>query len=78
MAILGGHKSSFKGLAQAVAYEYANYRQLFRPETQEMLDVFLGKAPATEDINKGIELGEGMNFAQFVAGIERPELKRDS
>ncbi len=66
---------NFKGLAQAVAYEYANHRQLFRPETQEMLDVFLGKTPPTEDINKAIELGEGMNFAQFVAGIERLEIQ---
>jgi hypothetical protein len=66
-------RGNFKGLAQAVAFEYANHRQLFRPETQEMLDVFLGKTPPTEDINKAIELGEGMNFAQFVAGIERLE-----
>src|SRR5216684_7156774 len=66
---------NFKGLAQAVAYEYANHRQLFRPETQEMLDVFLGKIPPSADLNKGIELGEGMNFAQFVAGIERLEIQ---
>jgi hypothetical protein len=68
-------KGDFKGLAQAVAYEYANHRQLFRRETQEMLDVFLGKTPPTHDIDKAIEQGEGMNFAQFVAGIERLEIQ---
>lgn len=68
-------RGNFKGLAQAVAYEYANHRQLFRPETQEMLNVFLGKTPPSPDIDKAIQLGEGMNFAQFVAGIERLEIQ---
>ena len=68
-------KGDFKGLAQAVAYEYANHRQLFHRETQEMLNVFLRKTPPTPDIDKAIELGEGMNFAQFVAGIERLEIE---
>ena len=63
--------ANFKGLAQQVAYEYANNRQLLRPKTQNMIDVFLGKVNAGDDINNALKMGEGMDFAQFVAGIER-------
>ena len=63
--------ANFKGLAQQVAYEYANNRQLLRPKTQNMIDVFSGKRQADDQINGALKMGEGMDFAQFVAGIER-------
>jgi hypothetical protein len=63
--------ANFKGLAQQVAYEYANNRQLLRPKTQDMIDAFLGKKPPDDQINGALKMGEGMDFSQFVAGIER-------
>ena len=67
--------ADFKGLAQAVAFEYGNDKRLLRPKTQHMIDVFLGKAKPDQEIDKALEMGEGMNFAQFVAGIERLEIQ---
>jgi len=66
---------NFRGLAQVVAAEYAANPKLMRRRTQQMLDVFLGKAKPDETLNKAIESGEGMTFAQFVAGLERLEIQ---
>jgi hypothetical protein len=63
--------ASFKGLADTVAYEYANNPKLLRPKTQKMIDAFLGKTKADDDVNSALKTGEGMDFNQFVAGIER-------
>ncbi len=63
--------ADFDGLAQAVAFEYASIPEFERPRTQEMIDVFLGRKEPTKEIDAALETGEGMNFAQFVAGIER-------
>lgn len=65
---------SFAPLAQAVALEYASHPKLLRPETRKMLDVFLGRQPADEEVDHALQLGEGMTFAQFKAGIERREI----
>ena len=62
--------SNFGGLAQQVAFEYANTPQLSRPGTQYMIDAFL-KRSAGDDVNAALKMGEGMDFNQFVAGIER-------
>lgn len=62
--------ASFSGLAQQVAFEYANTPQLSRPGTQYMIDAFL-KRSASDDVNSALKMGEGMDFNQFVAGIER-------
>ncbi len=67
--------ASFKGLARIVADEYARNPRLMRPNTQKMLDVFLGRAEPSAEIDKTIETGEGMTFKQFVAGIERLEIQ---
>jgi len=64
----------FAPLAQAVALEYAANPKLLRPETHELLEVFLGKREADEDVDRALLLGEGMTFAQFKAGIERREI----
>lgn len=68
-------RANFAGLAQAVASEYADNRELLRPKTRMMIDVFLGRQKANEEINGALQMGEGMNFAQFVAGIERLEIQ---
>ena len=63
--------AKFSGLAQTVAFEYNSSPALLRPKTQQMLDVFTGKRQADKEIDNALEMGEGMNFAQFVAGVER-------
>ncbi|HEV8242226.1 MAG TPA: hypothetical protein VGS57_22860, partial [Thermoanaerobaculia bacterium] len=65
----------FKGLAQAVADEYAANPRLKRRHTQEMIDVFLGRAEPSRQIDRDLEAGEGMTFAQYVAGLERLEIE---
>ncbi len=67
--------ASFKRLAQAVEYEYANHPKLLRPRTRKMIDVFLGKIPSDKEIDRALETGQGMDFAQFVAGIQRVEIQ---
>ncbi len=63
-------RASFPGLVQDIVYEYENNPRLLRPRTQEMIDAFV-RGSGTPDIDAALETGEGMNFAQFVAGIER-------
>lgn len=67
--------ADFKGLAQAVAFEYEGNEQLLRPGTRKMIEVFLGNIPPDEEIDMALEMGEGMTFDQFVAGIERLEIQ---
>ncbi len=66
--------ANLKGLAESVAFEYASHPKLGRPETQKMIDAFLGKRPPDREIDRALEMGEGMSFAQFVADIERREI----
>ncbi len=65
----------FKRLAQTLADEYARNPKLHRRKTQDMLDVFLGIRPADREIDRVLSTGEGMTFAQYVAGIERLEIQ---
>lgn len=67
--------ANFKKLAQDVALEYKNYPQLYRPKTQKILDAYLGKSNPEWEIDHVLEIGEGMNFNQFIAGIERQEIQ---
>ncbi len=67
-------RPEFAPLARAVALEYAADPRLLRPETQEMLDVFLGAREPDADVDRALLLGEGMTFAQYRAGIERREI----
>ena len=62
--------ANFSGLAQQVAFEYANTPQFLKPGTQYMIDAFL-KRSASDGVNRALKMGEGMDFNQFVAGIER-------
>lgn len=66
---------NFGGLAQAVVQEYAANPAMLRPRTKQMLDVFAGKAEPGRNLDKALEMGEGMSFAQFVAGLERLEIE---
>lgn len=68
-------RAKFAGLADAVADEYARVPKLLGPRTAEMLEVFLGRKPATREIDQALEMGEGMNFSQFVANVERAEIQ---
>lgn len=63
----------FAPLAQTVAFEYSAKPTLRRPRTQDMLDVFLGRR-APGEVDRALQMGEGMTFAQFKAGIERREI----
>ena len=67
--------ANFKGLAQALAFEYESNKQLLRPKTQKMIDVLTGRTQPDNEINAALKMGEGMDFAQFVAGIERLEIQ---
>ena len=66
--------AEFKRIAQAVAGGYARNPKLHRPRTRQMLDVFLGVDKPDAEIDRALSLGEGMTFAQYVAGIERQEI----
>jgi outer membrane protein assembly factor BamB len=67
--------ATFAGQAAAVADEYRRNPALYRVETQEMLDVFTGATPPNAEIDAALDEGEGMNFAQYLAGIERREIQ---
>ncbi|HEV8700670.1 MAG TPA: kelch repeat-containing protein [Candidatus Polarisedimenticolia bacterium] len=67
-------RADFSGLAKDVEFEFMSFPELLRPETQHMIDVFLGRVPPDAEIDEALETGEGMNFAQYVAGIERQEI----
>src|SRR6185503_8504161 len=49
--------ANFRGLANVVADEYARTPRLLRPQTKRMLDIFLGRAQPTPEIDKVIETG---------------------
>jgi len=68
-------KADFKRLAQAVADAYERNPKLRRPKTQDMLDVFRGARQADREKYRALPTGEGMTFAQYVAGIERLEIQ---
>lgn len=68
-------RGDFKRLAQTVADEYARNPKLERRKTQDMLAVFLGTRAADREIDRALSTGEGMTFAQYVAGIERLEIQ---
>lgn len=67
-------RADFRGLAQVVAHEYENNEKLLRPKTRKMIAAMLGEAEPDEELNMALQIGEGMTFAQFVAGIERLEI----
>ncbi|MDJ0869857.1 MAG: hypothetical protein QNK03_27435 [Myxococcota bacterium] len=62
--------ADFDGLAQVVAFEYESMPEFLRPRTRNMIEAFLTRKSSPE-IDAALETGEGMDFAQFVAGIER-------
>jgi len=68
-------RADFMRLAQSVAGEYARNPKLQRRKTQDMLAVFLGTRAADREIDRALSTGEGMTFAQYVAGIERLEIQ---
>jgi hypothetical protein len=68
-------RADLSRLAQALADEYARNPKLQRAKTRSMLDAFLGKERAGADIDRALSTGEGMTFAQYVAGIQRQEIQ---
>jgi len=65
--------ANLPGVAQDVAYEYANNPGLLRPQTTNMLNVLLGFSPTTPAIDAALQVGEGMTYTQYLAGIQRRE-----
>jgi hypothetical protein len=65
--------ANFQGLAQDLAFDYAKNPGSMGPLTTNMLDVFLGLSPPSPAIDAALEVGEGMNYTQYVAAIERKE-----
>ncbi|MEM8483991.1 MAG: hypothetical protein AAF564_00505 [Bacteroidota bacterium] len=63
-------RANYDGLIQAVQDEYGVTEQLFKPRTRFMLEA-LQNRNATPEIDMALEMGEGMNLNQFIAGIER-------
>jgi hypothetical protein len=68
-------RGDFKRLAQVVSDEYARNPKLARAKTQDMLAVFRGTRAADPEMDRVLSTGEGMTFAQYVAGIERLEIQ---
>jgi hypothetical protein len=64
----------WKRLAPRLVEVYARHPTLYRPMTRRMLDAFLGKDRPDAEIDRALAAGDGMTFAQYVAGIERQEI----
>lgn len=67
-------RANFAGLIAPVLVEAEGNPKAQGPKTQDLLAVFAGEVPADDAINNALKMGEGMDFAQFVAGIERQEI----
>lgn len=67
-------RPDFDGVIASVLSEAEENPKAQGPKTQRMLDVFSGETPADDEVNAALETGEGMDFSQFVAGIERQEI----
>ena len=63
--------ANFKGLVQDLMLVRKNFKQPFRPKTQNMLDTLLGKKEARLEFRQSLGRDEGMNFKQLVSDVER-------
>jgi len=64
---------NLQGLAQALSFDYAKNPGTLAAETTNMLNTFLGLIPATGEIDDALQTGDGMNYTQYVAAIQRLE-----
>jgi hypothetical protein len=62
-------------LAAPLEWEYRAQPKLFRKNTPRMIDVLVGRVPADPDIDRALQMGEGMTYAQFKADVERVEIQ---
>jgi len=67
-------RASVSSLVDMVVAEHMQNRELLRPNTLKMIGVLRGVIAADDEINKAFQMGEGMTFNQYVAGIERQEI----
>ena len=67
--------ANFNELAQDVALEYQKNKKLFRPKSQKIIDASLRKTDADSEVDRALQVGEGMTFSQLVAEIERQEIQ---
>lgn len=63
--------AKFANSAGFLDVEYQKNPAYLRPDTLNMLNVFAGRTESSPDIDNALLTGEGMNFSQYVAGIER-------
>ena len=63
-----------KGLGAQVAYDYANNPKQSAELTANMIEAMV-TGQGSPAIDAAMQVGEGMTFSQFVAGIERLEIK---
>lgn len=63
--------ANFNTLARSLEFDYLKNPGLLRPKTRYLLDVLLGIRPPSPIADDALQTGEGMNFSQFVAGIQR-------
>jgi len=68
-------RADLPALATAVETEYQVAPELLRPRTREMIDVLAGRAQPDPRIDAALQMGEGMTFAQYKAGIERQQIQ---
>ncbi len=68
-------RADLKSLVDAVEKEYEVAPELLRSKTQKMIDAMAGRIQADEELDRALQMGEGMSFSQYVAGIERLQIQ---
>ena len=68
-------RADLRRLAEALEWEYGAQPKLFRKNTRRMIDALRGRVHADADLDRALQMGEGMTFAQFKADVERLEIQ---
>ncbi len=63
-------------MMQGVLREAENNRESLAPKADDMLGVLAGTRPTDAAVDAALEIGEGMNFSQFKAAVERLDAAR--
>ncbi len=71
----GDFNATSNGLAFALKFQYDNNPNIHNPQTSNMLAVFTRQAAPTPAIDAALMTGDGMNYTQYVANIQRVEIQ---
>ncbi len=68
-------RPDLRRLSEPLELEYGAHPKLFRKNTRRLIDAFLGRVAPDAELDRAVQTGEGMTFAQFKADIERSEIQ---